>query len=137
MNCSFFFSARASLVKCAPARRSTVDSNPRFFEDENNILLVAYAGAERCGFLYGYVLESLRSKRPKLFLYSIDVVEAYRVRGVGTRLIESLKGIARQRSCQEIFVLTNRSNRAALKLYEATGGTIENPDDVMFVYGLR
>jgi ribosomal protein S18 acetylase RimI-like enzyme len=112
----------------------TIDPNPRFFEDESNILLVAYAGAEPCGFLYGYLLESLRSKQPKVFLYSIDVVEEYRAKGVGTQLIETLKNIAKQRACQEIFVLTNRANLAAMKLYEKTGGAIESSDDVMFVY---
>ena len=114
-----------------------IHPNHHFFEDEKNILLVAYTNAEPCGFLYGYLLESLRSKQPKLFLYSIDVIEQHRRKRVGTKLIEALKEIAREHSCHEIFVLTNRSNLAAMRLYETTGGSIENNDDVLFVYGSK
>src|SRR5262249_27701242 len=118
----------------AEAGATTISPNPAFFEDEKNILLVAYDSNRPSGFLYGYLLTSLRVKSPKLFLYSIDVATQYQHRGVGTLLIEELKSLARCESCSEIFVLTNKSNSAAIKLYERTGGTPENEDDVMFVY---
>lgn len=113
-----------------------ISPNPGFFADDKNLLLVAYAGSHPCGFLYGYLLTGLRVRVPKLFLYSIDVAARYQRQGVGTLLIEELKSIARSESCSEIFVLSNKSNNAAVQLYERTGGTPENPDDVMFVYQL-
>src|SRR5690349_12386803 len=113
-----------------------ISPNSQFFEDEKNLLLVAYEGSHPCGFLYGYLLAGLRVRAPKLFLYSIDVAPRYQRQGVGTLLIEELKSIARNEACSEIFVLSNKSNNAAVHLYERTGGTPENPDDVMFVYQL-
>ncbi|HTK81820.1 MAG TPA: GNAT family N-acetyltransferase [Bacteroidota bacterium] len=116
---------------------TTISPNPAFFEDRKNILLVAYEGLRPCGFLCGYLLTSLRVQSPKLFLYSIDVAPEYRRRGAGTLLISELTSIARDNSCSEIFVLSNKSNNAAVRLYERTGGRPENPDDVMFVYRLE
>jgi ribosomal protein S18 acetylase RimI-like enzyme len=72
-----------------------------------------------------------------MFLYSIDVFPDFQGRGVGTALIEKLKGMALARGCSEIFVLTNASNSAANRLYQKTGGIRENPDDVMYVYLLQ
>ena len=68
---------------------------------------------------------------------SIDVFPDFQGRGVGTALIEKLKGMALARGCSEIFVLTNASNSAANRLYQKTGGIRENPDDVMYVYLLQ
>jgi GNAT superfamily N-acetyltransferase len=108
--------------------------NRLFFKDEKNILLVAYDRSQPCGFLYAYLLDDIRRDRGKLFLYSIDVFESHRNEGVGTQLIGALKQVAEEHSCNEIFVITNKNNVAAVKLYEKTGGSAEHDDDVVFVY---
>ncbi len=113
-----------------------IAANGTFFQDEDNILLVAREGGQPAGFLYAYVLEAPHDLRPKMFLYSIDVFPEFQRRGVGTALIEELKRLASDRNCSEIFVLTNASNLAANRLYQKTGGIRENPDDVMYVYPL-
>lgn len=112
-------------------------ANGAFFQDEDNILLVASVEGQPAGFLYAYVLEAPHLPQPKMFLYSIDVFPDFQGRGVGTALIEKLKGMALARGCSEIFVLTNASNSAANRLYQKTGGIRENPDDVMYVYLLQ
>lgn len=48
-------------------------ANGRFFQAEDNILLVAKEDGEPAGFLYAYILEAPHALRPKMFLYSIDV----------------------------------------------------------------
>lgn len=108
--------------------------NPQFFKEEQNILLVAYTDNRPCGFLYGYLLQDPKSENPKIFLYSVDVFKQYQKMGIGTDLINELKNIARANHCSEIFVLTNKSNEAAMKLYEKTGGQKEKDDDVLFIY---
>jgi ribosomal protein S18 acetylase RimI-like enzyme len=100
------------------------------------VLLVAYRENVPCGFLYAYLLDSPNSVQPKMFLYSIDVFENHQRGGIGTCLIRYLKRIGKRENCSEIFVLTNRSNNAAMKLYESTGGKKDNTDDVMFVYSV-
>jgi ribosomal protein S18 acetylase RimI-like enzyme len=111
-----------------------VDPTPRFFNDSNNILFVAYTNRIPSGFLYGYILSSLKTPYPKLFLYSIDVFSDYQHKGIASKLISELKKLANKNRCSEIFVLTNKSNRAAMNLYEKTGGNIKNSDDALFVF---
>ena len=111
-------------------------ANGRFFQSEDNILLVAEEAGTPAGCVYAYVLEAPHAVRPKMFLYSIDVFPRFQRRGVATALIEELKRLAAARNCSEIFVLTNENNPAANRLYQKTGGMRENPDDVMYVYPL-
>ncbi len=108
--------------------------NPQFFADAKNVLLVSRTDGLLSGFLWGYVLESPDSRHPKMFLYSIDVFEEFRRKGIASRLIARLKLIAVKNNCSEIFIPTNRSNEAAVTLYRMTGGKSEAEDDVLFVY---
>ena len=109
-------------------------ASKRFFMNRSNILLIAFHKNIPCGFLYAYLLDSLNSNHPKMFLYSIDVFDDYKRTGIGTLLVNHLKRISKKHNCSEIFVLTNKSNAAAMKFYASTNGKRENTDDVMFVY---
>jgi ribosomal protein S18 acetylase RimI-like enzyme len=111
-----------------------IDPSPGFFKDPRNILLAAYTGGIASGFLYAYVLSGLKTPYPKMFLYSIDVFIEYRRRGIAGLLIAALKKLAKANRCSEIFVMTNKSNEAAMQLYAGSGGAKENGDDVLFVY---
>jgi ribosomal protein S18 acetylase RimI-like enzyme len=111
-----------------------IDPNSGFFQDPNNILLVAYTNGSPSGFLYAYVLSSLKTPYPKMFFYSIDVFNNFQRQGIASKLIAELKILATLNHCSEIFVLTNKSNEPAMKLYLKTGGNIENNDDILFVY---
>ncbi|NMB56855.1 GNAT family N-acetyltransferase [Candidatus Beckwithbacteria bacterium] len=115
---------------------TNLNPNPKYFDNKQNILLVAYDDNELSGFLYAYLLESLDQLSGKIFLYSVDVFAKFRRQGIATQLITELKQLARNNNCSEIFVLTNQNNQAAMRLYQKTQGVRENNDDVMFVYNL-
>lgn len=107
----------------------------KFLSNSQNILLSAELDNSLVGQLIGYILERWDKDEPMLFLYSIDVAEAYQRKGVGTALIEAAKKLGRIQGCSEAFVFTNASNVAAMQLYQSTGGKRSNPDDVvMFDY---
>ena len=108
--------------------------NAGFFKDPKNVLLVSYTDEQLSGFLWAHILDSPHSPNPKLLLYSIDVLEPFRRRGIATRLIQYLKEIARTYKCRGMFVPTSKSNLAAVALYQTTGGIAENDDDVVFNY---
>lgn len=110
--------------------------NPSFFDNHDNIFLVAKVDEELAGFLYAYSLTFPDQLHPEMFLYSIDTVEEHRKKGVASRLIETLKNISIEKGCAEIFVPTNKSNEAAMGLYHKTGAKLENDDDQIFVYKL-
>ncbi len=71
-----------------------------------------------------------------LFLFSLDVAENHRRKGIATALIKAFKQIGKDLGCAEAFVFTSARNSPAMGLYESTGGTRTNPDDVMFEYEL-
>ena len=112
-----------------------INPNPSFFRDIDTILLVSYTDGVPSGFLYAYALPGLETPYPKMFLYSIDVFDGFCRKGIGSKLIGDLRNLANAAGCSELFVLTNRSNEAAMDFYGKTGGKIENGDDVLFVYG--
>jgi GNAT superfamily N-acetyltransferase len=117
------------------AGESPGQPNPRFFDDEKNIMLVSRTGGAVSGFLWAYILDSPNSPFPKLLLlYSIDVFEPFRRRGIATLMIRHLKEIARAHNCQKMWVPTSKTNLPAVALYRATGGIAQDDDAVMFTY---
>ncbi|MGB0521635.1 MAG: GNAT family N-acetyltransferase [Flammeovirgaceae bacterium] len=118
------------------ANEKSVSPNPEFLKDNRNVLLVAYTEGQACGMLYAYMLTSPHKPHPEMFLYSVDTFEPFRKRGVAVQLIEQLKRVAKEHGCVEMFVMTNNNNKAAMGLYEKTGGVVGNYDDILFVYEL-
>lgn len=118
------------------ANEKAVSPNPAFLSDDRNVLLVAYTNDQPCGMLYAYVLTSPHKAYPEMFLYSVDTFEQFRKQGVAIQLIEHLKQFAKTKGCVEMFVMTNNNNKAAMRLYEKTGGVVGNYDDILFVYEL-
>jgi ribosomal protein S18 acetylase RimI-like enzyme len=73
-------------------------------------------------------------KPPELWVNEVGVAEAYRGRGVGRRLLAALFERGRALGCREAWVLTERDNAAARRLYAAAGG--EEEDVVMVSFRL-
>lgn len=105
-----------------------------FLENPLNYLLVAIWDEYPVGVLIGYELQRPESPHPKFFLYEMEVIEAQRGRGIGKALIEAFKHFCIERNGQEIFLMTHRSNKPAMSLYESTGAVQEGEDNVLFVY---
>ena len=101
----------------------------RFLADEALVNVVALEDGEVVGFTYGHVLR--RFEAVTFFIYSVDTDEAHRRRGAATAMIERLKAMMPERGWDEMFVLTNRGNEAAMGLYARTGGVAPPPDDVV------
>jgi ribosomal protein S18 acetylase RimI-like enzyme len=72
---------------------------------------------------------------PELWINEIGVAATHRGRGLGTRLLRSLLAAAQGLGCAEAWVLTDRANTAAMRLYAAIGST-RPTDHVMFTFRL-
>lgn len=116
-----------------PPDRAAVE---RYLADERNVFLLALQGDEPAGFLRGTELAQLKSERRQMFLYEIGVDERVRRRGIGRELVLFLLRHCRERGLEEVFVLTDPANDAAVKLYLSTGAVTETPADRMYVYRL-
>ena len=112
------------------------ESTCAFVSDANNFLVIARMEGRAVGALMAHSLARLDAPRPHVLLYEIDVHPAVQKRGVGTAMIENLKKLARHVSASEIWVVTNKSNRAAMQLYRAAGGEAKQDDDVVFDFRL-
>jgi len=73
-------------------------------------------------------------KPPELWINEVGVAEAYRNQGIAKELLRALFDLARRLDCREAWVLTDRDNVPAMKLYTSTGG--KPTDQVMFTFKL-
>ncbi|AKG38805.1 hypothetical protein MA03_05320 [Infirmifilum uzonense] len=76
--------------------------------------------ADYKGLLVGYIV-SCRESEEELHVHSIAVVEWFRGKGVGRRLMEETINLARQRGLRRIRLEVKTENVAAIKLYEKLG----------------
>src|SRR5215472_13397905 len=74
--------------------------------------------------------------RPELWINEIGVAATHRGLGLGTRLLRAVFDLARGLGCAEAWVLTDRANTAAVRLYAAAGSTEGPTDHVMFTFKL-
>ena len=88
---------------------------------QNFIVLVALADDRVVGGLVAYVLEKFEQERLEIYIYDLAVAEQHRRKGIATKLINDLRQIARERRAYVIYVQADRSDDAAIKLYESLG----------------
>lgn len=107
-----------------------------FLRNPANYLLVAQAGETPAGYLLAYRLQRPDRETAQMFIYEVDVAEAWRRRGLASALLAEITRLARAESMVEAFVLTSRGNEAARGLYARTGGVLEDDAALLFVYPL-
>ena len=99
-----------------------------FLRDPRHHLAVAIDRQQVVGFASGvhYVHPD---KRPQMFINEVGVAPSHQGRGIGNER-------ARRLGCEEVWVLTERDNHAAMRLYGSTGGEPSPKDAVMFTFFL-
>ena len=122
----------ASHLFDGPAR---AEETARTLREPTHHVLVAYVDGEPAGFVSG-VEVSHPDKPTEMMLYELGVDEPRRRRGIGRALVQSLADLAAERGCPSMFVLTERSNEAALATY-AFGDPVREDDFVMFTWDVR
>ncbi|MDQ2653227.1 MAG: GNAT family N-acetyltransferase [Chloroflexota bacterium] len=111
-----------------------LDQAQPFVANPDNLLLLATTPDLICGIVIAHRLQRLDALRAEVLLYSIDVHEAMRRQGIGHALIDATTAWARELGADNTWVLTERSNHAAMALYRAAGGSDDIPDVAMFTF---
>ena len=106
-----------------------------FLRDPRHHLAVALdADGRVVGFASG--LHYVHPDKPaELWVNEVGVAESHRRQGLAAAVLRALFDAGRRHGCGEAWVLTDRSNDAAMRLYASLGA--EPPDDaVMFTFDL-
>jgi ribosomal protein S18 acetylase RimI-like enzyme len=98
-----------------------------FLEDLRHHIAVAIDDGTVVGFASG-VHYIHPDKGPELWINEVALSPAHRRKGIGKALLEALFEEGRKHGCRVAWVLTHRTNAAAMALYESAGG-IEGADD--------
>jgi ribosomal protein S18 acetylase RimI-like enzyme len=98
-----------------------------FLRDGRHHLAVALDQAIVVGFASG-VTYVHPDKPLELWINEVGVAASHRSQGIGAQVIRALLEAGRTAGCREAWVLTERTNVAAMRLYTSVGGT-EGPDE--------
>jgi aminoglycoside 6'-N-acetyltransferase I len=107
-----------------------------FLADPRHHLAMAVEDGLVVGFVSAVHYVHPDKPRPELWINEVGVAATHRRRGLGTRLLHSVLAVARSLGCAEAWVLTDRANPAAMRLYTAAGSTEAPTDSVMFTFRL-
>ena len=105
--------------------------------DKRNIFIVARDDEKPVGFAIAYSMPRIDRDQNMVYLYEIEVDREHRRHGIGTKMIDLLKRLCRERPVLKIWVGTEESNIPAQRLYEATGGKREPESVFEFVYSRK
>jgi aminoglycoside 6'-N-acetyltransferase I len=75
-------------------------------------------------------------KPPQLWINEVGVAPTHRGKGLGKALLSALFERGKTLGCTEAWVLTDRANIPAMRLYSSLGGVEFPSDQVMFTFPL-
>ena len=106
-----------------------------FLNDPRHHLAVALDDDQVVGFASGvhYVHPD---KPPEMWINEVGVAPTHHGRGIGKAVVRELLRHAKSLGCREAWVLTERTNDAAMRLYASAGGNQAEGDQVMFNFDL-
>lgn len=107
----------------------------QFLADRHHRLAVAIDAGRVIGFASGVICLHPDKPKPELWINEVGVASSHRGRGIGRRLMDAMLEAGRAAGCRDAWVLTDRSNEAARRLYASAGG-LESGDHVMFTFPL-
>ncbi len=113
-----------------------LESTLKLVQNQANIFIISFVENDIVGFLYGHVLDRFDDKK-QFFIYEVGVSERFQRLGVASNMFEKLFEILRSQNISEAWVLTNKSNLAANKLYQKFGGKNPNEDDIMYDFEIK
>lgn len=104
-----------------------------FIDTPNTFGFTAKVNGKIAGFAYAYALVRPDKISPMLYLHSIGLLPGYQGQGLGTKLMEYVISFAKEKGFSECFVITDKGNTAACRLYEKMGGKSHYADEIVYI----
>ncbi len=111
-------------------------STRTFLYDPRHHLAVAVDDDLVVGFASAVEYVHPDKPQPELWRNEIGVAPTHQKQGLGRVLLQTLLEVGRAVGCMEAWVLTDRGNAPAMRLYSALGGNEAPGDAVMFEFAL-
>ena len=129
---------RAVLLRVAPDlfdHALQADLVTEFLADGRHHIAVAIKAGEVVGFASG--VHYVHPDKPaELWINEVGVAPSHQRRGIGKAVVRTLLQHGKRLGCGQAWVLTDRPNLAAMRLYTAAGGREELSDTVLFEFPL-
>jgi aminoglycoside 6'-N-acetyltransferase I len=107
-----------------------------FIADPRHHLAVAIDDGRVVGFASG--VHYVHPDKPsEMWINEVGVAPSHQGRGVGKAVLARLVHHAEDLGCREAWVLTDRSNSPAMRLYASSGGEEAPGEQVMFTFFLN
>jgi ribosomal protein S18 acetylase RimI-like enzyme len=75
-------------------------------------------------------------KPAELWINEVGVSRDYRGRGIAGHMLDALFALGKELGCLQAWVLTDRTNTPAVRLYESSGGHAAPGNTVMYEFPL-
>ena len=111
-------------------------SAQEYLRDPRHRLVVAIDHDIVVGFVSSVIYIHPDKSAPELWINEVGVAPTHQRQGLGKLLMQRTLEEAKRSGCVEAWVLTDRTNDAALALYKSVGGTEDVPDPMMFSFRL-
>ena len=109
----------------------------KFLADPRHHIAVAIDAGVVVGFASGVHYFHPDKPVPELFVNEVGVAPSHQGRGLGKAIVAALLQVGRDLGCGQAWVLTDRENTAAMRLYSASGAQPAPSDHIMFSFALR
>lgn len=106
-----------------------------FLGDPRHRLAVALDAGVVVGFVSAVLYVHPDKPSPELWINEVGVAPSHQGQGIARRLLEATLADGRAAGCQEAWVLTDETNQAARRLYQAGGGESSH-GHVMYTFRL-
>jgi ribosomal protein S18 acetylase RimI-like enzyme len=105
-----------------------------FLQDARHHLIIALESETVIGFVSAVHYVHPDKAHPELWINEVGVAATHQRQGIGKAMMQKACEVGRELGCKEAWVLTERSNTAAMKLYGSSGGT--ESEAILFTFDL-
>lgn len=107
-----------------------------FLDDPRHHIVAAITDGQIIGF--ASAVHYIHPDKPReLWINEVGVASTHHGQGIGKAIMKEMLQLGRELGCENAWVLTERNNEAANRLYASVGGQTGDEDTVMYEFNLR
>lgn len=113
------------------------DAARAFLADPRHHIVAAIDDGSLVGFVSAVHYLHPDKRLPELWINEVSVVTSHRKRGIGKLMMAAMLELAGKIGCSVAWVLTDRDNAPAMRLYTVAGGVEDASRVIMYEFDLE